>query len=228
MEFRILYQDAHLIAIDKPAGFQVHQPEDLRHRVSKQFDCLHLLRKQIEQYLYPVHRLDRATSGVLIFALSPEIASLISTAFQEKLIRKKYFCVVRGWVDSEGCIDRLIQEKQAQTLYNCVAKIELPEAVGRYPSARYSLVQAEPQTGRMHQIRKHFAQISHPLIGDTIYGDHPHNVFFREKLGLRALMLKAYSLEFVHPVTLEPLRIHSKWNPTWHQVFDLFGVCARG
>jgi tRNA pseudouridine65 synthase len=228
MEFRILYQDADLIAVDKPAGFQVHQPEDTRHRVSKQFDCLHLLRKQIEQYLYPVHRLDRATSGVLIFALNPEAAAKIAAGFQQKTIKKTYFCVTRGWVKPSGKIDRLIQEKEAETDFHNVAQIELPHAVGRYPSARYSLVQAEPLTGRMHQIRKHFSQISHPLIGDTIYGDHPHNVFFREKIGIKTLLLKAYSLELDHPVTGERLRIHSKWNPTWHQVFELFGVCARG
>lgn len=227
MEFRILYQDPHLIAIDKPAGFQVHQPEDTRHRVSKQFDCLHLLRNQIEQYLYPVHRLDRATSGVLIFALNPETASKISAAFQERSIKKTYFCVTRGWVEEKGTINRLIQEKEAETLYHRIGQIELPEAVGRYSTTRYSLVHVEPQTGRMHQIRKHFSQISHPLIGDTVYGDHPHNVFFREKIGIKALLLKAYSLELTHPISGAPLRIHSKWNPTWHQVFELFGVCAR-
>ncbi|MDR3607542.1 MAG: pseudouridine synthase [Oligoflexia bacterium] len=227
MEFRVLYQDQWLIAVDKPAGFQVHQPEDPRHRVSKSFDCLWLLRRQTGRYLYPVHRLDRATSGVLLFAFDAEAANRISEAFRERTVNKTYYCITRGWAPESGVIDHALTEgADSRTDFTTVARVELPYAVGqRYSTARYSLVRAEPVTGRMHQIRRHFAHLSHPLIGDTIYGDGHHNRFFREQLEVRALLLKAHSLELAHPINGSPLRFRSRWNSMWLKLFDLFGVC---
>ena len=231
MNFRVLYQDDHLIAIDKPAGFYVHPPEDGAHRISRNTNCLFLLRKQIEKYLYPVHRLDRATSGVLLFALTPEAAGHLSGQFRNRQVQKCYYAVVRGWTDSAGKItselkeDELDEAKRATTLYSSVAQIELPNPIGRYTTARYSLMKVEPLTGKTHQIRKHFSGIAHPLLGDTTYGDGKHNRFFRELFGKSTLYLKAYSLNFIHPATGEPLRIQARWTTAWHQIFDRFGIC---
>jgi len=236
MSFKILYQDSYLVAIEKPAGFHVHPPENSMHRIPMGLNCLQVLKKQLNQFLYPVHRLDRATSGVLVFALSPQSAGAISQQFKERSVHKVYYCVVRGWVPESGTIDSPLnidsssedpgsEKVDALTHYQRVAQIELPYPVGRYATARFSLVQVKPHTGRMHQIRRHFAHIRHPLIGDTVYGDGKQNRFFREELGISGLLLKAYSLKLNHPKTGERLVIQGRWNHTWHQVFERFGVC---
>jgi tRNA pseudouridine65 synthase len=232
MAFRILYQDPYLVAIDKPSGFHVHPPEDTAHRVSRNVNCLFLLRKQLNTYLYPVHRLDRATSGVLIFALQSDTARELARGFQQQEMKKTYFCVTRGWAPEQGTITQSLQADteaknllEASTTYSRLGTIELPHAVGRYPSARYSLLRVEPHTGRKHQIRRHMNHMSYPLIGDTVYGSGEHNRFFREKLQIQGLLLKAYSLEFKHPHTGELMKFSTRWNGLWHQVFELFGLC---
>lgn len=152
--------------------------------------------------------------------------------FQSQQIQKKYVCVTRGWVDSQGQFNRALKSSTdpdvtypSVTDFFRLAQIEIPVEFGRYSTARYSLVQADPKTGRMHQIRRHFAHSAHPLIGDTVYGSGEHNRFFREKLAVSGLLLKAYSIQFPHPITGQEIRIFSKWNKPWHSVFDLFGLC---
>ncbi len=232
MYFRILYQDPYLVAIEKPAGYHVHPPEDSTHRISPLTNCLHLLGKQLNTYLYPVHRLDRATSGVLLFALQSETARELCQLFQNQKIKKTYITVVRGWTPEAATIEHPLrsendpdQRLESVTAYERIAKMEIPFPNGRFSSSRYSLLHIEPHTGRRHQIRRHCQHISHPLIGDTIYGNGEHNRLFREKLEINGLLLKAYSVEMIHPQTGTPLRITSRWNGMWHQLFDLFGVC---
>lgn len=233
MKFRILYQDPHLIAIDKPSGLEVHPHEDPAHRNRSSRHCLGILRRQIDQYLYPVHRLDSATSGVLIFALDSPTAREISRLFQERKVAKTYYCVTRGWCPEEETIDRPLtsesdrtQKIPALTRISLIARMEHPSAVGRYATARYSLVRAEPATGRHHQIRRHLAGRGYPLIGDTVHGDGEHNRFFREALGIPGLLLKAQAIELPHPMRPgESLRIESRWSGKWHRVFELFGTC---
>jgi tRNA pseudouridine65 synthase len=228
---RILHRDEHLVAVDKPAGFHVHPPEDGLHRIARSRNCLFLLREQLGQYLYPVHRLDAATSGVLLFALSSDAAARIQELFVSGRICKTYIAVVRGWTDVQGTIDYAIAEEprtarqHAVTDFQTVAKVELPWAIGRYATARYSIVDVQPRTGRMHQIRKHFRHLAHPLLGDTMYGDGRHNRYLRERITGSGLYLKAYALAFRHPFTGEAIRLLSRWNDPWHRVFDLFGVC---
>jgi tRNA pseudouridine65 synthase len=236
LSFKILYQDSQLVAIEKPAGFHVHPPENSIHKIPAGLNCLQILKKQLNCYLYPVHRLDRATSGVLLFGLSSESARAISQQFQNRSVRKVYYCVVRGWVDERGEVDYPLsvpgvggslelQKAEAVTGFESVSQLEIPQALGRYSTARFSLVRAEPRTGRMHQIRRHFAHDRHPLIGDTIYGDGKQNQFFRQQLGISGLLLKAYSLEFQHPQSGIQIRVQCRWNHLWHSVFDQFGVC---
>jgi len=225
MSLRILYQDPFLIAINKPAGFYVHPPEDFAYRIPNEFNCLYLLRKQVNEYLYPVHRLDRATSGVLLFALNPSSAKALCDLFQQRKVKKTYFCVTRGWTEEVGVIDYPLEGVDSLTAFQQVARLETPHPIGRYSSSRYSILRVEPHSGRRHQIRKHLRHISHPLIGDTAYGDSAHNRLFREKWDIGRLLLKAYSIEVDHPETGLPLRITSRWDGLWHRVFDLFGVC---
>jgi tRNA pseudouridine65 synthase len=224
-ELRILYQDEHFVAFDKPAGFHTHPHTDPRHRVPQSRNCLAVARDQLGRYVYPVHRLDSATSGVLLFALGPEAASKLAEGFREGLIRKTYVAVTRGWTAEQGLHADDLDDKPSQTRFARIATVELPRPVGRYATSRYSLVRAEPLTGRHHQIRRHFTRASHPLVGDTTYGDGHHNLAMRETLGQAALMLKAYRVDFAHPLTGEPVRIHSLWNGVWQRAFDLFGAC---
>jgi tRNA pseudouridine65 synthase len=225
MKLRILYQDSDLVIVDKPAGFHVHPPEDQTHRISRNTNCLLILSKQLERYVYPIHRLDRATSGVLVFALTQEAARDLNNAFRERKVRKTYVCVTRGWVPEKGEITQPIGENEALTTFEKLAHLELPHAIGKYPTARYSLVRVWPHTGRTHQIRRHFAHLAHPLIGDTLYGDRQHNRLFKETLALPGLFLKAHTLEFLHPKTSVAMCVDSRWSGAWHTVFDRFGIC---
>lgn len=232
VSFRVIYQDEELIAIDKPAGFHVHPPEDFQHKIAASVNCLSLLRDQVGRYLYPVHRLDRATSGVLLFAFSSESARSLSLLFQDHQINKIYYCVVRGWTPEEGVLDASLKSEhdpevrlEAVTAFQRLGKIELQASVGKFPTSRYSLLRVRPQSGRKHQIRRHLDGFSHPIVGDTVYGRGEHNRFFRESLNIPGLLLKAYSLDFAHPRTQGEVRFVSRWGGVWHRVFDLFGVC---
>lgn len=223
---RILHEEERFVAIDKPPGFQVHTPEDPKHRVSDRKNCMKLLRNQLGKYVYPVHRLDGATSGIVLFALDAEMASLLGAIFRERRVKKTYIALARGFTAENGEIDRPLGDAPALTRYDRIATLEIPEAVGRYASARSSLLRIEPVTGRMHQIRRHLASSSHPLIGDTVYGDGKHNRFFKETLGIPGLLLRARSLSFPHPFSQEVVTIDAPWGGRWQKVFDRVGVCA--
>ncbi len=174
--------------------------------------ALQTVRDQIGRKVYPVQRLDRPTSGVLVFGLSPEAAGRLARRFAEKSVNKNYLAVVRGYTDAQGIIDspltpdayiaKKVQEaRPARTGYRRLATIELPFPVGRYDTSRYSLIAVRPVTGRMHQIRRHMHHISHHVVGDTMYGDGRHNRFFRDRLNCSLLLLAAVRLGFVHPYT---------------------------
>jgi len=232
----ILYQDAYIVAINKPSGLLVHKSPIDKHETRF---ALQELRNQIEQYVYPVHRLDKPTSGVLLFALSKEIAQMMGEAFRNNEIKKEYIAVVRGYVDDSGVIDHPLkemldsraqkergitkEEQEAQTEYECLKKVELPYAVSRYPVARYSLVKLKPQTGRKHQLRRHMKHIHHHMIGDTKHGRGEHNKLFREKFGCHRLLLHAKSIAFVHPVTHVFICIDAKMDETMYGLFKNFG-----
>jgi tRNA pseudouridine65 synthase len=226
---RIIYQDEDLVVIDKPAGFHVHAPEDHPNASNV---VLQILRNQIGKYLYPVHRLDRATTGVLVFALNSESAAAIQTQFRDKTAEKSYFALVRGWTEKSGIIDSPLTrrldggaEVDAKTDYETLFCFERNETVGKFTSARYSFIEVKLHTGRLHQIRRHLKRISHPLVGDTVHGDGKHNQLWRTLAPGSTLYLKAYRLQIRHPRSGEALVFHSKWNHSWHQLFDLAGFC---
>lgn len=220
MNLQILYQDEYLVAVDKPAGLLVHRSMLDMHET--QF-AMQLLRDQIGQHVYPVHRLDRPTSGVLLFALSAAMATQLGALFAAQQVTKRYFAIVRGYTDEKGEIDYALKEKldkiadkkarkdkpaqEAQTSFQRLAQFELPHAVGRYDTARYSLLALTPHTGRKHQLRRHMAHIRHPIVGDTSHGDGKQNKFIKQQYGFTGLALSCASLSFVHPISQQKIEI---------------------
>lgn len=219
----IIYQDAYLVAIDKPSGMLVHRSFLDKHETRF---VLQTLRDQLGQHVYPVHRLDRPTSGILVFALSADIARILSAQIASGFWQKGYLAVVRGHLKVVGRLDYPLKEqldgiadkfaredKAAQsaiTRYQPLHYVELPFAVGRYATARYSLVALQPLTGRKHQLRRHLAHLRYPIVGDTSHGDGKHNALFREQFANERLLLCAYCLQLPHPITGEILRFQAQ------------------
>ncbi|MFK8011690.1 MAG: tRNA pseudouridine(65) synthase TruC, partial [Marinicellaceae bacterium] len=232
----ILYRDDYIIAIDKPSGLLVHR--SLIDKRETQF-ALQMTRDQIGQYVYPVHRLDKPTSGVLLMALSTEIARQLTIQFSQKKVSKKYLALVRGHTNSQGIIDYALKEEldrmtdrkaqqdkaaqEAITEYKTIWKGEVPIAVGRYSSARYSVVSLTPKTGRKHQIRRHMKHIFHPIVGDTTHGDGKHNAMFREQFGLSRLLLVAKQLSFEHPVTGQSITLNAPFGEEFKSIMNAIG-----
>lgn len=233
--FEVLYQDNDLIVINKPEGWLVHRSWLDKHETVV---VMQTLRDQIGQHVYPIHRLDRPTSGVLIFALSSEIARLLSEQFASNKIEKTYHAIVRGYVDGEAVIDYpLVEEldkiadkfankdkpaQEAITFYKGLSKIELLIEVGKYKTARYSFVELKPQTGRKHQLRRHLKHIFHPIIGDSKHGDLHQNRAFSHYFDVKRLMLHASSVKIIHPITLKPITIHAKLSDDWLKILKGF------
>jgi len=231
----ILYQDEYLVAINKPSGLLVHKSPIDKHET--QF-ALQLLRDQIGQYVHPVHRLDKPTSGVLLFALNTEIAQTMSELFRSREVKKEYIAVVRGYTEEQELIDYPLKQmldtkeqkklgitkeaQEAQTYYERLATVELPYAVSRYPVARYSLVRLLPKSGRKHQLRRHMKHVFHPIVGDTKHGRGEHNKLFREKFSCHRLLLHSHRVMFVHPVSKEKIVIEAEIDIVFKQLFKVF------
>ncbi|EKE74058.1 tRNA pseudouridine synthase C [Gallaecimonas xiamenensis 3-C-1] len=235
MMLPICYQDEHLVVIDKPAGLLVHRSKIAS---GERRFAMQMLRDQLGQHVFPAHRLDRPTSGLLLFALSSDVARQLTTLFTDRAVKKSYLSLVRGWVKEGGLLDYpLVEEhdavmgqprleKSAQdavTAYAPLAHGELPFAVGRYNTARYSLMACSPKTGRRHQLRRHFDHLRHPIINDTTHGDGKHNKFFREQMAFNELGLRAWRLSFTHPVTGQALDIRAPLPDSWQALFTQFG-----
>lgn len=209
MSFQILYQDDHYVAINKPCRILVHRSAISEDRVF----VLQLLRDQLGQKIYPIHRLDRATSGVLIFGKTSEAASLLGKQMQEHLVKKTYLAIIRGYVETQGTIDYPLApepdrpKQEAITHYKKLHQSEMPFSVGKYPSSRYSLVEVTLETGRRHQIRRHFSHLRHPIINDRRHGDVKHNKYFENTIGTERLLLHAYKMKLYHPVKEEIIEI---------------------
>ncbi|MCO6555942.1 MAG: tRNA pseudouridine(65) synthase TruC [Gilliamella sp.] len=229
--FEILYQDDDLIAINKPSGWLVHRSWlDKNETVV----VMQTLRDQIGQHVFPIHRLDRPTSGVLLFALSSDVARIMSEEFAKKQIEKTYHAIVRGYVEGEAVIDYpLVEEldkiadkftnknkpaQDAVTFYKSISKIEVPIKVGKFETARYSFVELKPQTGRKHQLRRHMKHIFHPILGDSKHGDLHQNRAFATYFNIKRLMLHASKLEIKHPIQHKPMIIEAKLDQSWQDI----------
>ena len=232
----ILHRDESLVVIDKPPQLLVHRSDIDRHETRF---AIQILRDQIGQRVWPAHRLDRGTSGTLLFALSPELARDLGRQFEAGTVAKRYVAVVRGHPPAAGTIDHPLSrqrddyefqgeassqaEQPALTRYRTLAQIELPAAIDRYPSSRYALLALEPVTGRRHQLRRHLKHLAHPIIGDSTYGKGRHNRYFADEFGCRRLLLAATDLAFNHPVDGRRLHIHAPLSGEFAALLDRFG-----
>lgn len=212
----ILHQDEHLVVIDKPSGWLVHRSNIDRHETRI---LVQALRDQLGRHVYPVHRLDKGTSGVLLFALTPEDSRILGAQFEAHTVTKTYWAVVRGWPAESGGVDHALREledgygeaagdaREAITKFRRLATVELPVQVDRYPVSRYALVELRPITGRRHQLRRHMKHLAHPIIGDATYGKGRHNRFFQDQYGCHRLLLACVELAFTHPGSGVPITL---------------------
>jgi len=230
-QLEVLYLDDYLIAVNKPSRLLVHRSNIDFHEADSARDRLY---QQIRRDVFPVHRLDKPTSGVLLFALDRSSAATTAAQFKNQLVSKSYLAVVRGYINNSDTINNPVKDrdapqkpkKQASTQIQPVAQLELPVSVDKkYPTARYSLVRAKPLSGRRHQIRQHMKHIGHPIVGDTSYGKSIHNHFFSDYFSSNRLLLHAESLEIRHPHTGAVLRIQA---PQYDKAFNAYSLLASG
>lgn len=229
IDLEIIYEDGHFIAINKPAGVLVHRT----HLADAEEDLIavKILEAQTGIKVFPIHRIDRPTTGVLLFAKSSQAASQMQPILTSAQVKKHYLCIVRGHLkEKSGRIDQPLKKKiygelqDAQTSYWVLDETSIPyDTTGRYPTSRYALVLAHPHTGRMHQIRRHLAHKRHYIIGDTTHGDNTQNNFFREEWGLNNLLLHAWQLSFPHPFSGKEVTITAGLSPIFKEMLQKFG-----
>lgn len=229
-----LYRDDWLLAVHKPAGLLVHRSPIDRH--ATEFALQYARQLNGGRHVFPCHRLDRPTSGVLLFARDPDTASTVGQAMMAGQVQRTYTALVRGWPAEQGVIEHPLRERavdrrlkgeelpvrEAISHFKRLACVEIPVEVEGYPHSRYSLLELYPQTGRKHQLRRHMQHISHPIIGDTNYGRTKHNQYFAQRFGSSRLMLAATELNLTHPVTGQQLSIKSKPDASFMQVLSIF------
>jgi tRNA pseudouridine65 synthase len=237
----VIYRDEYLVAVNKPSGLLVHRSPIDRHETRF---ALQLVRDHLGQRVYPVHRLDKPTSGVLLFGLSSDSARELSRQFSDASVRKHYLAVVRGHCPEAGTIDHALKEEPdrmadrdrlsglsahqrppqpAVTRYRRLGTVEIPVAVERYPQTRYSLVALEPRTGRRHQLRRHLKHIGYPIIGDAKHGKGVHNRFFQRQYDCHRLLLACTGLELAHPASGETLGLQAALDAPFQRVLEAFG-----
>lgn len=235
-ELEILFEDEHIVAIHKPAGLLVHRSYLAR---KERFFAMQLTRDLVGCHVFPVHRLDRPTSGVLVFAKSSEVARALCEQFELHQIEKTYLALVRGNMHEAARLDYALKvelddvaDKKARkdkppqdavTDYAPLLNTEIPFSSGRYPTSRFCLIKLTPQTGRKHQLRRHMAHLRHPIIGDTTHGDGKQNKFFRSHFEINRLWLIAKSIRFTHPVTQQLMHIETELEQEWLTIFEQFG-----
>lgn len=224
----ILFQDEHLIAVNKPSGLLVHKSWVAKD--AKEF-ALQTVRDMVGKHVFPVHRLDRPTSGVLLFAFSGELAQQVQSQWHDA--QKMYLAVVRGWLKGPIKVDHPLKgmsdygqdsetEQEAQTVFTPLAQIEVDAQIDKYPQSRFGLVQAQPLQGRTHQIRRHLKHLSHPIIGDARYGKGKYNRYVGEHFECARLLLHAAELTFIHPVSQQTITVKAPIEGQMAQLFERF------
>jgi len=227
MSLEIIYQDNYCLLVTKPNNVLVHHAHHSRNKIEEE-SLIQLIENQFGKRYYPIHRLDRKTSGIILLASKREYVASFQALFTNNEIQKIYYGVVRGFSEDNKVINSPVKGRdalvyrEAETHLNCLDKIELNIPVKPYDSSRYSLVELKPKTGRMHQLRIHMNKVSTPLINDAKYGDKNHDLMYAKQFGWKNLFLHAGSLEFIHPFTNKKLILKSSFSEDWVQLFQEF------
>ncbi|MBK6952635.1 MAG: pseudouridine synthase [Crocinitomicaceae bacterium] len=225
-KIEIVFEDDLIIGVNKPNNFLIHQSHYARNIV--EITLLQKLESQLGYPLYPLHRLDRKTSGILLLLKNKNHVAKFQELFSNNTIQKTYYAIVRGFSPASGVIDSPIKEddtgiyKEALTTFETLAQIELPIPVNLHNTSRYSLVKLMPHTGRMHQLRKHMNKINHPIIGDPKYGDRFHNRTFEKEFGSTYLLLHARQVEFIHPISQQKMKLIADFTDNWKMLLNTF------
>lgn len=222
----IIYKDEEIVAINKPNGLLVHRsPIASRETVF----AVQTLRDQLEQDVFLIHRLDRKTSGVLLFALNREVARELTEQFVDRTVSKRYLAIVRGYfpesvtVDYDLTNDRgKVQDAVTEFKRLCTTELDIP--LGNHNTSRYSLIEARPFTGRQHQIRKHCSHLRHPIIGDRPYGCSKQNRLFKVRWNMMTSLLHAKELRLRHPVDGRELILEAGLNPEFVRMIGVLGL----
>ena len=222
----IIYEDENLIAINKPHGLLVHQSSIARD--ATEF-ALQILRDQVGKHVSPVHRLDRKTSGILLFALDKPSEIAMHQQFMNTETEKKYLAILRGFTADSMEIDYPLAKdngtmQDAFTAFKTLNRAEVNVAFGKHSTSRYSLVEATPKTGRMHQLRRHFSHILHPIIGDRTHGCNKQNKFFLEQWNMSTMLLHASELSFTHPITSEKIHLKAGLHDEFKRVMEFMNI----
>jgi tRNA pseudouridine65 synthase len=225
-KIEIVFEDDFIIAVNKPNNYLIHQSHYARNII--EITLLQKLHDQLGYPVYPLHRLDRKTSGIIILLKDKNHVAKFQELFSTHSIQKTYYAIVRGFSPAGGEINSPIREddsdvyKEALTLFETISQIELPIPVNLHNTSRYSLIKLSPKTGRMHQLRKHMNKINHPIIGDPKYGDRFHNRMFEKEFESSYLLLHAHQIEFVHPITHQKMTLKADFTTTWKMLLDKF------
>ena len=227
----IVYQSDELVAINKPHGLLVHR-SPLAADASE--FAVQLLRDQLGQRVYPVHRLDRKTGGVLLFALNEAMNATMQQQFMDGQVAKTYLAIVRGYTPDEQAIDYPLRRddgngrgtmQAAFTKLLTLRRTEVAIPFGKHATSRYSLVELTPTTGRMHQLRKHMAHILHPIIGDRPHGCNKQNKLFLDRFGMNTMLLHAQQIQFKHPLSAKEITVSAPHQAEFGRMLDaLFGT----
>lgn len=229
---RLVHDDRWLVAVDKPAGLLVHRTAL---DAQAETDLLTQAQAQLAAPLWPVHRLDKGTSGVLLLARDAATARALGALFAAgatggeaaRKLHKQYIALVRGWPAEAGTIDAPLARDpelpstgqpllSAATHWQVLQRLLLPVATHpQHADTRLALVSVQPLTGRRHQIRRHFKALAHPLIGDATHGKGPLNRAIAAHLGVARLWLHAQALQLDHPVTGAPLVLRAEPGAEW-------------
>ncbi len=221
----IVYEDDALIAVNKPNGIFVHRT---RLDPSASTFVLQIVRDMTGSRVYPVHRLDRKTSGLLLLAKSVPVQSRLNEIFRDRQILKQYLAIVRGFTPEVFTVNYALKNDQGNlqesiTHFKTMAQVEIPLSNGKFNTSRYSLVSAQPETGRRHQIRRHLAHVLHPIIGDRPHGCNKQNKLFLAQFNMNNMLLHSSSLTFLHPVTGAQIEIKAPLFGEFLRMFDTLG-----
>jgi tRNA pseudouridine65 synthase len=229
-QIEIIYEDEYIVAVNKPNNFLVHHSHYARNIVEE--TLLDKMKHQRNETFFPIHRLDRKTSGLLLCAKEKENVAPFQALFNDYGIEKYYVALVRGYTDKAFEITSPVKHpesgryKEALTLGETLGHLELPLAIGPYEQSRYSLVKLLPKTGRIHQLRIHMNKISHPIIGDSKYGDRFHNRMFEEQFNCQYMFLHAQMLYFNHPLTDEQIELKASFPVDWKTILPKFDTLS--